>query len=63
MRRADAGGAGGGEAGCSAPPLTSEEARQQARAEGLTLLKADNKTGYFGVYLDQPGRPKPYEAR
>ena len=22
----------------------------QAEAEGLTLLKADNKTGYFGVY-------------
>ena len=46
-----------------AAPLTSEEARQQARAEGLTLLKADNKTGYFGVYLDKPGRPKPYEAQ
>ena len=35
----------------------------QAEAEGLTLLKADNKTGYFGVYLDKPGRPKPYEAQ
>eukprot|EP00964_Phaeocystis_antarctica_P009171 scaffold4972_cov60-Phaeocystis_antarctica.AAC.1 len=31
-----------------APPLTSEEARQQAQAERLTLLVADNKTGYFG---------------
>ena len=39
---------------------TSEEARQQAEAEGLTLLKADNKTGYFGVYLDKRGKPKPY---
>ena len=29
--------------------LTIEEARQQARAEGLTLLEADNKTGYYGV--------------
>eukprot|EP00964_Phaeocystis_antarctica_P146992 scaffold113452_cov42-Phaeocystis_antarctica.AAC.1 len=29
-------------------PLMSEEARQQARAEGLTLRVADNKTGYFG---------------
>jgi len=29
----------------AAPPLTKEEARQQARAEGLALLKADNKTG------------------
>ena len=34
--------------------------RQQAEAEGLTLLKADNKAGYFGVYLSYPGHPKPY---
>ena len=32
----------------------------QAEAEGLTLLKADNKTGYFGVQLNKPGYPKPY---
>ena len=44
------------------PPLTSEEARQQAEAEGLTLLKADTKTGYFGVNLAKPGQPKPYQA-
>ena len=44
-------------------PLTSEEARQQARVEGLTLLKADNKTGYFCVYVNNPGQPKPYEAQ
>ena len=37
--------------------------RSQAEAEGLTLLKADNTTGYFGVYLDKPGKPKPYQAR
>ena len=42
-------------------PLTSEEARQQAKAENLTLLLADNKTGYFGVY-HQPSRPNPYKA-
>ena len=36
--------------------------RSQAEAEGLTLLKADNKAGYFGVY-HKPGQPKPYEAR
>ena len=42
-----------------APPLTSEEARQQAQAEGLTLHKAKNTTGYFGVCY-KPGRPKPY---
>ena len=29
---------------------------------GLTLLEADNKTGYFGVY-HKPGRSKPYEAQ
>ena len=34
----------------------------QAEAEGLTLLVADNKAGYFGV-SHLPGRPKPYQAR
>ena len=47
----------------AAPPLTIEEARQQARAEGLTLLKAENKTGFFGVNLDQCAKTKPYEAQ
>ena len=28
--------------------------RSQAEAEGLTLLKTDNTTGYFGVYLSKP---------
>jgi len=42
---------------------TSEEARQQAQAEKLTLLVAENKTGYFGVRLKNPGQPKPYEAQ
>ena len=51
------------ERAAAAPPLTSEEARQQAEAEGLTLLKADNKTGYYGVYLKNPGQPKPYQAQ
>ena len=37
--------------------------RSHAEAEGLTLLKADNKTGYFGVCLDKPGQPKPYKAQ
>ena len=50
------------ERAAAAPPLTSEEARQQAEAEGLTLLKADNKAGYVGVYLCYPGQPKPYQA-
>ena len=35
----------------------------QAEAEGLTLLVADNTTGYFGVYLANPGQPKPYKAQ
>ena len=34
----------------------------QAAAEGLTLLVAENKAGYFGVY-HMPGRSKPYLAR
>ena len=46
----------------AAVPLTSEEARQQAQAEGLMLVVAKNSTGYFGVYLTHPGRPKPYQA-
>ena len=35
----------------------------EAEAEGLTLLVADNTTGYFGVNLAKPGQPKPYQAR
>jgi predicted secreted protein len=46
----------------SAVPLTSEQARQQARAEGLTLVVAENTTGYFGVY-HRPSLPKPYQAK
>ena len=45
------------------PPLTGEEARQQARAEGLTLLVADSKTGYFGVCYKQAGKAKPFHAQ
>jgi len=40
-----------------------EEARQQAQAEKLTLLVADNKSGYFNVYLSKPGQPKPYQVQ
>ena len=42
--------------------MTSEEARQQAQAEELTLRLADNKTGYYGVCLAKPGQAKPYQA-
>ena len=34
----------------------------QAEAEGLTLLVADNKAGYFGV-KHLPGRSKPYQVQ
>ena len=50
------------EATTAAAP-TSEEARQQAQSEKLTLLVADSKSGYFGVNLDKPGQPKPYQAQ
>ena len=40
-----------GAANTAVPPLTSEEALQRAQAEGLTLVVAGNKSGYFGVYL------------
>ena len=46
-----------------APPLTSEEARQQAQAEGLTLRVSENKTGYLGVHHHAGGRSKPYRAQ
>ena len=43
-------------------PLTSEEVRRQARAEGLTLRVAESTSGYFGV-SHKPGRPKPFLAQ
>ena len=47
----------------AAAPLTSEEARQQAQAEGLTLLVGRSGRGLLGVSLSKPGQPKPYLAR
>ena len=43
------------------PPLSSEEALQQAQAEGLALRVADNKTGYYCVHLDTR-QSKSYQA-
>ena len=63
VARSPEGRAVAAERAAAAPPLTSEEARQQAQAEKLTLLVAENKTGYFGVYLHKPGQPKPYQAQ
>ena len=51
------------ERAAAAPPLTSEEALQQAQVEGLTLRAANTTTGYVGVHLGAPGKPKPYLAR
>ena len=42
--------------------MTPEETRQQAQAEGLTLLVAENASGYYGV-IHRPGRSKPYQVR
>ena len=50
---------------CSAAGRTVQ-ARRYAVEEGLTLLVADNKTGYFGVTLDkkcQANSAKPFEAQ
>ena len=63
VARSPEGQAVAAERAAAAPPLTSEEARQQAQAEGLKLRVADHKTGYFGVQLNSPGRPKPYQAQ
>ena len=63
IARSPEGQAVAAERAAAAVPLTSEEARQQAQAEGLVLRVAANKTGYLGVRLKTPGQPKPYEAR
>ena len=39
------------------------QAEHDADADGLTLVKADNKTGYFGVSLNNPGKPSPTRRR
>jgi len=45
------------------PVLTKEEALRQANAEGLTLSRSKNTTGYKGVIINNPGSLKPYLAR
>ena len=62
VARTPEGQAAAAERAAAAAPLTCEEARQQAQAEKLTLRVAKNTTGYFGVYLIQPGLSKPYQA-
>ena len=63
VARSPEGQAVAAERAAAAVPLTRKEARQQARAEGLTLRLTESKTGYFGVYLNQPGTPKPYQVQ
>jgi len=63
VARTPEGRAAAAERAAAAAPLTSEGARQQAQAEKLTLLVAENSSGYFGVHLHKPGRPKPYRAQ
>jgi len=63
VARSPEGQAAAAERAAAAVPLTSEEARQQAQAEKLTLLVAKNKAGYFGVSLDRSCLSKPYQAR
>jgi hypothetical protein len=60
VARSPEGQAVAAEQAAAAAPLTSQEARQQAQAEGLTLCFVKKKTGYFGVQLNKPGQPKPY---
>jgi hypothetical protein len=63
VARSPEGQAMAAERAAAAAPLTSGEARRQAQAEKLTLLGADNKSGYFNVHLGKPGKPKPYQAQ
>ena len=63
VARSPEGQAAAAERAATAAPLTSEEVRQQAQAEKLTLVLAESSSGYFGVYLAKPGQPKPYQAR
>ena len=62
VARSPEGRAVAAERAAAAAPPTSEEVRLQAQAEKLTLLVADNSSGYFGVYL-KPGLSKPYQAQ
>eukprot|EP00964_Phaeocystis_antarctica_P090323 scaffold57761_cov62-Phaeocystis_antarctica.AAC.4 len=64
VARTPEGHAAAAERAAAAAPLTSKEVRQQAQAEELTLLVAENQAGYFGVTLaKKPGQPRPYQAR
>ena len=42
---------------------TREQALQQAQAEGLVLRRADNTTGYHGVYIDPSCKSRPFQTQ
>eukprot|EP00964_Phaeocystis_antarctica_P153942 scaffold122415_cov69-Phaeocystis_antarctica.AAC.1 len=63
IARSPEGQAAAAKAAAAPIPLTSEEARQQAQAEGLTLRVADNKAGYLGVRLEPRNNSNPYQVR
>ena len=46
----------------AAAAVTSEQALQQAQEQGLTLRKADNKSGYANVSVNHGGL-KPFAAQ
>ena len=57
-----------GRAACShaaslPPAMSADEAEQQAAAEGLSLRRSDNQTGFAGVYINTSNGAKPFEAR
>eukprot|EP00964_Phaeocystis_antarctica_P128635 scaffold92429_cov60-Phaeocystis_antarctica.AAC.2 len=63
VARSPEGQAAAVERAAAAPPLTSEEARQQAQAEGLTLRRSVRTPGYFGVsHNAHANKGKPWQA-
>merc|ERR1740139_1379264 len=41
----------------------AEAAEARAEAEGLTLQRSENQTGFVGVYVNTSNKVKPFEAR
>ena len=44
-------------------PVAAVVATEALQALEPTLVVADSSTGYFGVRLNNPGQPKPYQTR
>eukprot|EP00964_Phaeocystis_antarctica_P096603 scaffold62887_cov57-Phaeocystis_antarctica.AAC.1 len=45
------------------PPMTAGEALAQTEAEGLTLARSDNESGYRNVFTRPHSKVRPYEAK